>query len=330
MAKAISLLSGGLDSTLATVVVRNMGVDVTAVSFITPFGCDTTDRSSCSRNALPAAKKFGFRLKLNNLGGAFFDIVKNPRHGHGKNMNPCIDCRILMLKEARLMMDMMGADFLVTGEVVGQRPMSQQKNTLRMIEKRAGVKGLVLRPLSGRLLPATVAEDRGLVRREDLLDFNGRSRKPQIALARQLGVTDYPAPAGGCLLTDPIYSRRLRRLLDERKDADFTDIQLLRAGRQFWTQSGAWIIVGRDESDNNNILSLKRPGDSLVRITGVGSPATLVRYASSTDDLRLAASISARYTRKRGKALVEALTEDGEVLTVTPMNGQQIDAYRVI
>ncbi|MBI5141680.1 MAG: 7-cyano-7-deazaguanine synthase, partial [Nitrospirae bacterium] len=132
MTKAISLLSGGLDSTLATLIVKNLGIEVTAVTFMTPFGCDASDRSSCSGNALPAAEKFGFPIKMCNLGSSFMEIVRNPRHGYGRNMNPCIDCRILMLREAKSLMDMTGADFLVTGEVVGQRPMSQKKHTLRL------------------------------------------------------------------------------------------------------------------------------------------------------------------------------------------------------
>ncbi len=327
--KAISLLSGGLDSTLATIVVQNLGIDVTAVSFITPFGCDATDNSSCSRNALPAAQQFGFPLKLNNLGWSFLEIVRNPKHGHGKNMNPCIDCRILMLKEAKALMDMIGADFLVTGEVVGQRPMSQRKDTLRMIEKQAGVKDLVLRPLSAKNLPATTAEKNGLIKRDDFYAFNGRTRKPQIELADKLGLTDYPAPAGGCLLTEPVYSKRLRHLLSRRSDLEFDDIELLRSGRQFWTEDGCWIVVGRNEADNQKLKALKRPEDSLIYIPGVGSPTVIVRYSGSKDDLLLAGAICARYTRKRSEQSVSVLTSDGKPMTVKPLTDPEIERFRV-
>ncbi len=329
--KAISLLSGGLDSTLATIIVQRLGVEVIAVSFITPFGCDATDNSSCSRNALPAAQQFGFPLKLNNLGQSFLEIVKNPKHGHGKNMNPCIDCRILMLKEARILMDMIGADFLVTGEVVGQRPMSQRKDTLRMIEKRAGVKGLVLRPLSAKNLPATIAEENGLIKRDDFYAFTGRTRKPQIELARRLGLTDYPAPAGGCLLTEPVYSKKLRHLLSKRTEVEFDDIELLRSGRQFWTEDGCWIVVGRNEADNQKLKVLKRSEDELLYVTGVGSPTVLVRYfdSGSKDDLIFAGAICARYTRKRSDKAVSVLTSEGKSLIVKPMTDSEIQRFRV-
>jgi len=325
MIKAVSLLSGGLDSTLATLIVKNQGIDVTAVTFMTPFGCDASDRSSCSGNALPAAEKFGFPLKMCNLGSAFMDMVRNPRHGYGRNMNPCIDCRILMLREAKSLMDMTGADFLVTGEVVGQRPMSQKKHTLRLIEGEAGVAGLVLRPLSALNMPPTIPEERGLIDRTKLFGMSGRSRRPQMALARELGLTEYPSPAGGCLLTEELYSRRLRRLLEHRADVDFNDLELLRSGRQCWTDTGTWIVIGRDETDNARIETLRREGDRLVLIHGVGSPVAIVRHSGSDDDVRLAASICARYTRLRGETSVEARTPEGGSFMVAPMSAGEAE-----
>ncbi|MBI5664062.1 MAG: 7-cyano-7-deazaguanine synthase, partial [Nitrospirae bacterium] len=213
MPKAVALYSGGLDSTLAILVMQRHGVDVTALTFMNHFGCDISDKSSCSKDPFAAAVKFGFQVKLAHLSDKFLEIVKNPKYGHGKNMNPCIDCRVLMLKEAKEFMKLTGADFLITGEVVGQRPMSQRKNSFPMIDKAADVKGLVVRPLCGKILPATIPEETGLISRDMLHDFNGRSRKPQMALAEELGLTEYPAPAGGCLLTEPNYSHRLRELL---------------------------------------------------------------------------------------------------------------------
>ncbi len=173
----------------------NQGIDVTAITFLNHFGCNIGDKSSCSKDPFSASIKFGFKVKLAHLSDKFMEIVKNPKYGYGKNMNPCIDCRILMLKEAMELMRMTGADFLITGEVLGQRPMSQRRDTFPVIDREAGVKGYVLRPLSAKLMKPTVPEEKGFVNRELLHDFNGRSRKPQIALARKLGLTDYAAPA---------------------------------------------------------------------------------------------------------------------------------------
>ena len=234
-----------------------------------------------------------------------------------------------MLREARTFMNLIGAHFLVTGEVVGQRPMSQQKNTLRMIEKEAGVKGLVLRPLSARNLTPTVPEQNGWVDREKLYGFNGRSRKPQMALAREFGLTEYPNPAGGCLLTDPLYSARLRRLLEVRADIDYGDIQLLRAGRQFWTPSGGWIIVGRDEADNLALEKLLRPEDFLLFVPGVGSPTALVRFSQSDEDLRLAGSICARYTKLMKSDSVRVESDEGRGYEVKPLTSEEVDRIRL-
>jgi tRNA-specific 2-thiouridylase len=194
---AVALYSGGLDSTLAILVVLRQGVEVKAVTFLNHFGCDISDRSSCSKNPFSAAEQFGFEVKLSHLSEKFIEIVKNPKFGHGKNMNPCMDCRILMLKEAKEFMNMTGAAFIITGEVLGQRPMSQRRDALDVIDREAGLKGHVLRPLSAKLMKPTIAEEKGIVERGLLYDFSGRSRKPQIALAEEFGLTDYPAPAGG-------------------------------------------------------------------------------------------------------------------------------------
>jgi len=328
-AKAIALLSGGLDSTLATVVVRNLGVDVTAVTFLTPFGCNAEDRSSCSHNALPAARKYDFKLKMAHLGEKFIDIVRNPVHGHGKNMNPCIDCRILMLREAKDLMDMTGADFLVTGEVIGQRPMSQMRNTLRMIEKRAGVPDLVLRPLSARILPETLPERRGLIDRERLYGFHGRGRRPQMDLAAELGITDYPVPAGGCLLTDPIYSRKLANFLRLKPDLSPGDLPLLGVGRHFITPGGAWIIVGRNEKENNTLKGLIKEGDISLFAQGGGSPIVVVRYCSAEEDVETAAGICVRYSRHRRLPAVEVRCSDNTVLSVSAVSDELLESLRL-
>ncbi len=332
MSKAIALYSGGLDSTLAILVMQKLGVEVTAITFLNHFGCDISDKSSCSKDPFAASEKFGFKVKLAHLADKFLEIVKNPKHGHGKNMNPCIDCRILMLKEAKDLMNMMGADFLITGEVVGQRPMSQRKDCFPMIDKAADVRGLVLRPLSGRILPATLAEEKGLINREMLYDFNGRSRKPQMALASELDLTEYPAPAGGCLLTDPIYSFRLKDLLTHNSDPEYTDINLLRVGRHFRFSADTKIIVGRDKDDNALIRSLVGEDAHKLYVKGFGSPLTVITGEVTDESIDFAASLCARYSdaRKLHEITVAVSRNEEEYLIkVEPAKDEILGNYRI-
>ncbi len=305
------MLSGGLDSTLAILVLLRQGIDITAVTFLTHFGCDISDSSSCSKNPYPAAEKFGFKVKLSHLADEFIEIVKNPKYGHGRNMNPCIDCRILMLREAKELMGLIGADFIVTGEVLGQRPMSQRRDTLNIIDRDAGVKGYVLRPLSAQLFNETVPEREGLVKRELLYNFSGRSRRPQMALAKELGLTDYPAPAGGCLLTEPNFSFRLRELLDHTPEPSLNDLHLLRAGRHFRLSPTCKAIVGRDEKENGVIESFAAADSYLFRVAGVGSPVVLLCGADSGHFIPLAASFCARYSDAKHLPFVEVTITRG-------------------
>ncbi len=296
MARAIALLSGGLDSTLALLLLRRQGIEVTAVTFLMHFGCDMSDSSSCSSDSTSNAAKYGFEVKLCHLAGKFIEIVKNPRYGHGKNMNPCIDCRILMLREAREFMEITGADFVSTGEVLGQRPMSQRRETFPLIDREAGLKGRVLRPLSARLLKPTLPEAEGMVDRERLRGFSGRTRKPQIALAREFGLTDYPAPAGGCLLTEPNFACRLGELLKHNPDPSVKELHLLRVGRHFRLAGGGKVVVGRDEQENRKIEGLSEPGDYLLDVVGFGSPLALIDGGAPEEDLLHAAGLCARYS----------------------------------
>ena len=330
--KAIALFSGGLDSTLAIITMLRQGVDVTAITFLTHFGCDISDKSSCSKDPFSAAEKFGFTVKLCHLADKFIEIVKNPAHGHGRNMNPCIDCRILMLKEAKELMNMTGADFIITGEVIGQRPMSQMRNTLAMIDKKAGVSGIVLRPLSAKLFEPAISEIKGLVDRDKLHDFHGRSRKPQMALAREFGLTDYPMPAGGCLLTEPNYSFRLRELLNYNPNPSLKDLHLLRTGRHFRVSPSCKIIVGRDEKDNDKIESLSGEKDYILSVENFGSPVALLTGDGAQDFISLAASICARYSDAKHLPYVEAsVYSNGErfVLKVSPAAEEVIERYMI-
>jgi tRNA-uridine 2-sulfurtransferase len=275
--KAVALYSGGLDSALAILQMMKHGVDVEAITFMTHFGCDATDSSSCGSDPFPAAEKFGFKVKLAHLGEKFLEIVRNPRFGHGKNMNPCIDCRLLMISEANQYLKMAGGDFIITGEVLGQRPMSQRRYSIDLVARECGLGGRLVRPLSGQLLPPTLPEKEGLIKREWLLNIEGRSRKRQIELAREFGLTDYPNPASGCLLTDKRYSDRLRDLLNSKPDVNFNDLNLLKVGRHYRLDQKTKIVVGRDEAENNIIQSLCLEKDLLFEAIEYNSPLGLLR-----------------------------------------------------
>jgi tRNA U34 2-thiouridine synthase MnmA/TrmU len=329
--KAVALYSGGLDSTLAILTVLRQGIEVKAVTFLNHFGCDISDKSSCSKDPFSAAEKFGFEVKLCHLADKFIQIVKNPKFGHGKNMNPCMDCRILMLREAREFMEMTGAEFLITGEVIGQRPMSQRRDALDIIDREAGLRGQILRPLCAKLMKPTIMEEKGIVNRDLLYDFSGRSRKPQMALAAEFGLTDYPAPAGGCLLTEPNYSFRLRELLDHDADPSLEDLALLRLGRHFRASHGCKIIVGRNRSENEAMLSLE--ADSvLLRVEDYASPIVLVRGDATEELIQIAASLCARYSDARHLGAVEVKVVDGGKvfrLRVVPAEDGLIEQYKI-
>jgi tRNA U34 2-thiouridine synthase MnmA/TrmU len=330
MPRAISLLSGGLDSTLATILVARQGVTVLAVKFLTPFGCDIGEGSSCGFDASSVARRFGFDLKLAPMGREYVEIVKNPPHGRGKNMNPCIDCRIMMLRWAKEYLEPGGADFLVTGEVLNQRPMSQNRPMMDEVVRASGLEGLVLRPLSAKLLPATLPEINGWIEREKLEAISGRSRKRQIDLAAELGLTDedFGQPAGGCLLTDPAYSRRLQDLWEFDPEAEISDIHLLKVGRHFRIDGRAKIIVGRNEAENGLIEGLSRWGDVVVKPADVPGPSVLLRGRFEDSALNLAMGLTRKYSDGHGPGPVILMRFDDSSVreTETEVTRETIDS----
>jgi len=329
---AIALFSGGLDSALAILLMLRQNIEVTALTFMTHFGCDLGDRSSCGSNPYPAAEKFGFNVKLMHLGQKFVDIVVNPKYGRGKNMNVCIDCRILMLREARELMEMVNADFIITGEVMGQRPMSQTKDKMNLILKVTGLRGKLLRPLSAKLLPPTEPELSGLVDREQLEEISGRGRKRQLELAGEFGLEDYSSPASGCLLTDAAYSVRLRDLLAHTERVTFDDLNLLKAGRHFRLDKETKVIVGRNEQDNQLLLSYRRPHHVQLEALNVGSPITLLVGNATDENIKKAAMITARYTSAKNRPQVElTLTGNGgeRKVVVTPAADEELQPLAV-
>ncbi len=301
MTKAIGLLSGGLDSTLAVKLILNQGIEVTALNFITPF-CTCT-RKGCKHEANRIAEKFDIPIKVVAAGGEYIKMVKNPKHGYGKNMNPCIDCRIFMLKKAKKYMEEMGASFLFTGEVLGQRPMSQRREAMTIIEKEAGLEGLILRPLSAQFLEPTIPEKEGLIDREKLFGIRGRWRKPQMELAEEFGIEDYLCPAGGCRLTDPQFARRVREAFEHDEDG-IQDMNLLKYGRHFRLPSGVKVIVGRNKEENSIISKFAEEKDLLIEVVGFGSPITLLKDSRNEEDVKMAASVCVRYSNYKGKAEV--------------------------
>jgi tRNA-uridine 2-sulfurtransferase len=256
--RGLGLSSGGLDSILAGVVLQKQGIPITWISFQTPF-------YSCVR-AKYAAEKLGIPFICKDITDAFLPILKDPACGYGKNANPCRDCHALMVREAGSFLKSEGYDFLFTGEVVGQRPMSQTRNGLEYVDKHGKYEGYLIRPLSAKLLAPSIPEQKGWVDRDQLYGFHGRSRKPQMDLATQLGIDFYPAPAGGCLLTEPHYSQKVLELLRYEKDTCMAkDFVLCRYGRHFRVNGIHKIIVGRDKTDNLNLLEQRDPKmDSII------------------------------------------------------------------
>lgn len=290
--RALGLCSGGLDSILSALVLKKQGIDVTWISFTTPF--------FSSASAQNASRKTGVPLIIEDITDSYMEMLVDPPAGYGKNMNPCMDCHALMFNRAGSIMEKEGFDFLFSGEVAGQRPFSQNKRSLRYVEKRSGFDGLILRPLSAKILPETSVEKSGLVDREKLSSISGRSRKPQIEMAKQFGVTSYPAPAGGCLLTDAVFSRRLRDLMVNQKDFKKRDLELLKSGRHFRLGKSVRAIIGRSKEENDLISSWFSPDtDILLRHAVLPGPILLIPSGAPSEMVKTAASMCAGYTKTR-------------------------------
>lgn len=299
--KAIALLSGGLDSTLAAKIVQGLGIELIAFNTISPFClCNHRSATGCFHGASAVAKDLGIRFLCQDVADEFLEIVKAPAHGYGSNINPCIDCRILLFKKAREIMAKENAAFVITGEVVGQRPMSQQPRTLKLIEKEAGLEGLVVRPLSAGVLAPSIPEQNGWIPRERLLAFHGRGRREQFDLAEKFGINDYPCPSGGCLLTDPSFSKRVKDLISHN-ELTLDNVKLLKAGRHFRLTEKAKLIVGRNEEENERLLALAKEGDYLFTPPeDIAGPNALVRGILTTELIELSGSIVARYCDSKG------------------------------
>jgi tRNA-uridine 2-sulfurtransferase len=296
--RALGLCSGGLDSILAALVLRRQGIGVEWVTFETPF--------FSAQKASQAAQITGIPLFIKNITTSYLKMLKNPPCGYGQNMNPCLDCHALMFRHAGKIMQDKGFDFLFSGEVVGQRPMSQTKSSLRYVEKNSGFDGLILRPLCAKSLPETIPQRKGLVKKEVLLNISGRSRKPQIALAKKFGIADYPAPGGGCLLTDKIFSIRLKDLFNHKEAFSEKELHLLKHGRHFRLNESIKIIVGRTQKDNDSILKYYNPAtDTVIKVKNFPGPITLIPHTDNRKTIVTAASICAGYSKSKGTTPVD-------------------------
>ena len=266
--KAICVFSGGLDSMLAAEVIRAQNIDVLALFFETPF--------FTAGRALASARSMNLPFKVVDITKRHLEVVKHPKHGYGGNMNPCIDCHALMFRIAGEMLESEDAAFIFSGEVMGQRPMSQNKKALALVAEESGLHGLLLRPLSAKCLPPTIPETEGWVIREALLGLQGRSRKPQMSMAANLKLGDYPAPAGGCLLTERGFSRRLKDLLISNSEVNINHLESLKLGRHFRINDHVKIVVGRNKRENEKLKGLAAKEDILLNTVSVPGPSVLV------------------------------------------------------
>lgn len=293
--KAISLLSGGLDSALATKLILDQGVDVVGLHFTSHFASKSDKERGLQ--AVKTANELGVRLIVKNKGPEYLEIIKKPRYGYGKNMNPCIDCRIFMFQKTEAIMAEEGAGFLLTGEVVGQRPMSQTRHTIELIEKRSGLSGLIVRPLSGKLFPPTRPEQEGIIDRERLLGLSGRSRETQYNLVAFHHMKEFSRPGGGCLLTDPIFSCKLKDFMSTDPEFTYRDIEFLTVGRYFRLDKETTLFLGRNQEENERLESLWEAPYILLSPSDFKGPTGILRGSLTEETIKIAAHIMAFYSK---------------------------------
>ncbi|MCI0654335.1 MAG: tRNA (5-methylaminomethyl-2-thiouridylate)-methyltransferase [Methylococcaceae bacterium] len=335
--KAVALISGGLDSMLAARVVQQQGVHVEGINFFTGFCVEghthairKRDQARPKRNnALWVAEQLGIKLHIIDIIEEYKKVVINPKHGYGANLNPCLDCKIFMVGKAREWIAENDFDFIVTGEVIGQRPMSQRKDTMPVVARESGAEDRLLRPLCAKNLPPTLPEREGWVQRDQLFDFSGRSRKPQMALAEQFGFEDYAQPAGGCcFLTDRNYSAKLQDLWQARgtRDYELDDIMLLKVGRHIRPRPNFKMIIAREEGETRFLQGYRKSFIHMHPVSHRG-PLVLIDGTPDADDLLLAARLTARYSQGRDAERVEvSVVRNGvsESLSVAPISSQEM------
>ncbi len=331
----MALYSGGLDSITSCRLIMAQGIKVFAVRFVTPFfGYELLAREE--EYIKEVAEKYGIDVRLKDISNKYLEMLGNPAHGYGKNFNPCIDCKIMIATEARRMMGRLGASFIISGEVIGQRPMSQRRDTLRIIERESGCEDILLRPLCALNLKETLPEWEGLVDRSRLRGFSGRSRQPQMELAASYGIEDYPSPAGGCVLTDPHMAARIRSFYEENDLISTADIRLLMVGRHFRLPEGEWLVLGRNSRENDALLDLKQEGDIVLSPEDWPGPTAILRGSGGEGSIKIAGGILKRYSKKDAGRLDSTIiyfknneeNQAVEKLDVSPLEAEVIEDWR--
>ncbi len=328
--KAVGLISGGLDSVLAATVVHNMGIEVLGMSFDIGSYSPSIDGNKTGKSHF--SENLPFNVDIISPSQEYLDMVANPEHGYGSAVNPCIDCKIFMLKEARKKMQKEGASFVFTGEVLGQRPMSQNRQAMDTIEASAGVKGYLVRPLCAKLLPETIPEQNGIIERDKLYGFNGRARKAQMNLAKELKLEQYQQPAGGCFLTEEVFGKKFSDFLYAKKERkiNYEEILLLQIGRHLRISDKVKAVIGRNEKEND-YLENNFQDKLLIKVADYPGATLLVDGLPDKDELLLMASIVSRYSgaKKLDTVKVSILSGDNEKnVTVKPASPEEIDKYR--
>ncbi len=322
--KTLSLLSGGLDSILATKIIQDQGIEVEGLSFTSPF--------FSADKARRASEKLGISFHTEDITKEILSLLKSPPHGFGKGANPCIDCHILMVKKAASLMPKTRASFLISGEVLGQRPKSQNRWALGVVGKESGWGDYLLRPLTAKNLPPTLPERKGWVNRDKLFGITGRSRRPQLKLAKEMKIMKFPTPAGGCLLTDPIFSQKLKDLLIWGK-INHNEIKLLKIGRHFRPGPNSRLIVGRNEKENRRLLELTCPDDFCLQVASFQGPISVLRGEIDEKTLLKAASITCRYSdAPEDGAAVEyyrVSRKEKKYLEVVPLEDSELEMLRM-
>ncbi len=335
--RAVALLSGGLDSTLAVRLLLDQGVEIKALHFYTGFcitehkrrlGLKREDGQQYVNPALKAAAQLGVPIEIVDISEDYYRIVLNPKFGYGKNVNPCVDCRIFMLQKAKEIMEREGYQFVVTGEVLYQRPMSQTPQRLKLIEKEAGLEGLILRPLSAKVLPPTIPEKEGWVDRSKLLGIKGRSRKVQIELAKKYGL-EYEQPAGGCCyLTDETYAERFREAFAVEGTITRDDLVLFTVGRHLRLPSGVKVIVARNEGEVNFLKGFASRYGYARRVDGKGTFA-LIKGVPDEEDLQRIANIVARYSKRQECDVLINVDGQERILRGYPISDEEIEPFKI-
>ena len=293
--KVVALLSGGLDSQLAIKMMQEQGFDVSAVAIKTPF-CDFDCGRGCGFEIRERADDLDVNLKTVYLGDEYIEMLKKPKHGIGAGFNPCIDCRSMMFDAAKKHMEEIGAEFIISGEVLGQRPMSQHAPALRTIEKESDLVGKIVRPLSAALLPETDPEKNGLIKRENLGMIRGRTRRNQLDMAKKYGIENPPNAGGGCLLTEPQFGIKAKDLFSHTENPTINDIDLLKIGRHFRLDEQTKFIVGRNKDENEMIKAIALPGDILLEAKDFVGPVSILRGSNAKEHLKFASSVTLRYS----------------------------------